>query len=163
MRPNELTHVAYLEVGDGNVFADTLTKYYSRLDRFSIGKKPSAAEADSIRALLEPYNRVLVGYHSTDLRPQYSYGIDSTNLTLINSLVQGKQVILDFFGLPYGLMQLDIDAFEAVIVSYDNSPEAQVQSARLLMGDNPASGKLPVTINPSYKEGYGLDIPTAYK
>lgn len=165
LMPNELKHVAYLEVGidDGKHFADTLTKYYSRLDKFSISSKPTAEEADSIRTLLAPYNRVLVGYHSTDLRPQYGYGIDSTNLELINSLTLNKQVMLDFFGLPYGMMQFDIDAFEAVIVSYDNSPEAQVQSARLLMGDSPAIGKLPVSISPNFKEGFGIDIPISYR
>ncbi|MDR0659566.1 MAG: hypothetical protein LBG19_01935 [Prevotellaceae bacterium] len=165
LMPDELKYVAYLEVGkdDGKHFTDTLTEYYNRLDKFSIGSKPTAEEADSIRTLLEPYSRILVGYHSTDLRPQYNYGIDSTNLELINSLTLNKQVILDFFGLPYGMMQFDIDSFKAVIVSYDNSPEAQVQSARMLMGDNPASGKLPVSINPYYKEGFGLDISISYK
>ena len=162
---NELEHIAYLEVGigDGKHFADTLVKYHSKLNRFSVSSKPTAEEADSVRKLMEPYNRVLVGYHSTDLRPQYSYGIDPTNLSLINSLTQGKQVTLCFFGLPYGLMQLEVDAFEAVVISYDNSPEAQVQSARMLMGNIPASGKLPVTINPSLKEGFGLAVPMRYK
>ena len=165
LMPKELSKVAYLEVGidDGSYYTDTLTKYYNRLDKFSLSKKPEAAEVDSIRTLLKPYNRVLVGYHSTDLRPQYSYGIDSTCLTLIHDLTKEKQVILDFFGLPYGIMQFDVDAFETVIISYDNSPEAQVQSARLLMGDNPASGTLPVTISTSYKEGFGLNVPASYK
>lgn len=162
---NELSRVAYLEVGvdDGKHFADTLIKYNRKLDMFSIGKKPSQAEADSIASLLQSYNRIIVGYHSTDLRPQYSYGIDDTNLALIHGLVQGKQVILDFFGLPYGLMKFNIDTFEAVIISYDNSPEAQVQSARMIMGEISASGTLPVTISPSYKEGFGLAVPAHYK
>ena len=162
---NELSKVAYLEVGvdDGKYFADMLVKYNRKLDMFSISKKPSQAEADSIASLLQSYNRVIVGYHSTDLRPQYKYGIDDANLALIHGLVQGKQVVLDFFGLPYGLMKFDIDSFEAVIISYDNSPEAQVQSARMIMGENPANGTLPVTISSSYKEGFGLVVPAHYK
>lgn len=165
MAAEELGKIAYLEVGigDGAYFTDTLTKYYSRLDKFSISKKPTAAEADSIRTLLDPYSRILVGYHSTDLRPQYNYGVDSTNLALINSLTEGRQVTLNFFGLPYALMQFDIAAFEAVVISYDNSPEAQVQSARFLMGDIPATGKLPVSINAYFREGFGLEVAARYR
>ena len=166
LSPKEFKNIAYLEVGinDGKAFTDTLMGYYNRIDKFSISKKPDATEADSIRQLLQPYSRVLVGYHSTDLRPQQSYGVDSVCLTMIEDLTQGKQVIFNFFGLPYGLMQLNnIDMFDAVVVSYDNSPEAQVQSARMLMGDIPANGKLPVSINTSLKEGFGLDVPASYK
>lgn len=160
LKREQLPTIAYLEVGtdEGKVFAETLTTY-GKYSKFSIGGKPTQQEADSIRALLQPFDLVLVGYHSTDVRPQYKYGVDPICLQLIESLTVEKKVVLSFFGLPYALMQLkDIDAYAAVVIGYDTSEEAQQETVMLLMGNRPAIGKLPVTINEKYPVGFGLNF-----
>ncbi len=156
---DKLPAIAYLEVGkdEGKIFADSLSGYGS-ITKYSISSKPGVKEVDSVRTLLQPFGHILVGYHSTDVRPQYKYGTDSLCVSLIDELAANKKVSLDFFGLPYGLNKFkSIEAFNAVLVSYDNSPESQAQSAKLIMGTIMPMGKLPVTVNEKYKEGYGLE------
>ena len=66
-------------------------------------------------------------------------------------------MILDIFASPYSL--LDVKSFENIeglVVSYQNSTVAQEISAQQLFGAIETKGKLPVSINNFFKEGFGL-------
>ncbi|MDR3133280.1 MAG: hypothetical protein LBU42_04570, partial [Prevotellaceae bacterium] len=148
LRRLDTLKIACVEIGkgDGSFFKQQL-RYYAAVDTFSI--EPGAG-ADTLLALgeqLSPYNLVIAGYHDTDARPQFNFGVDSLTAEFIAGLASHKKVILDFFGTPYGIKKFgDTQNLAALVVSYSNSPQAQERSAQLLFGGVAAQGRLPVSM-----------------
>ena len=52
----------------------------------------------------------------------------------------------------------NLDAIDGLVVSYQNSSIAQKASAEILLGERKASGRLPVSIAPSYPVGTGITL-----
>jgi len=80
-----------------------------------------------------------------------------TELLWLQEIAKNNNVILDAFTKPYSLSPItNFDAIEGVVMSYQNSDISQVVSAELLFGAIEAQGKLPVSINEEFKDGFGL-------
>jgi beta-N-acetylhexosaminidase len=67
---------------------------------------------------------------------------------------KGRTVIVVAFGNPYLLSQIP-DAKE-YIIAWDSASVSQRAAARVLLGELPARGHLPITIPPVAKRGDGL-------
>ena len=64
---------------------------------------------------------------------------------------------MDIFASPYSLLQLkSFKNIEGLLVSYQNSKIAQEISAQMIFGALETKGKLPVSINNEFTEGFGL-------
>jgi beta-N-acetylhexosaminidase len=75
----------------------------------------------------------------------------------LQAIARKNKVVLDVFASPYSLLQVkNFSNIEGVVVSYQNSRLAQEISAQLLFGAIAAKGKLPVSIGPEFKEGFGI-------
>jgi beta-N-acetylhexosaminidase len=112
---------------------------------------------DSLLAALKPYNLIIVGLHGLSYRPQTHYGMTPELLSLLSRLQAQKTVILDIFGSPYALTELDsLQHAAAVLVSYQDCPDAQEVSAQIIFGSLPALGHLPVTGSVSFPLNSGI-------
>jgi len=154
--------IAYLEMGcnRGDAFREQL-ELYTAIHTFSIDPASPAEEFDSLLNMLEPYNLVIAGYHATDSRFSMNYGVTSQAANFLFDLAFSRAVVLDIFGSPYAISKFyNPDSFRAIIVSYDNSFDAQNLSAQLIFGGRFASGKLPVTASAWYPAGYGVTTPS---
>jgi hypothetical protein len=61
------------------------------------------------------------------------------------------------FANPYSLIGLPgMESAKTILLNYQNTKEAQNASFRVINGGLKASGKLPVTVNSSFKNGDGL-------
>ncbi|BDX39548.1 beta-N-acetylglucosaminidase [Tenuifilaceae bacterium CYCD] len=152
--------IAYLEIGTnkGDAFREQL-ELYSPISTFTINPESSVAEYDSLLFALEPYNLIIVGYHAADIRFSKSYGITYQAANLLFDLAFRKKVILDYFGTPYSIGKFfNPQSFSSIIISYDNSYDAQNLSAQLIFGGISAKGQLPVSVVNSYTLGTGNQI-----
>lgn len=141
--------IAYVEIGSdkGDAFREQL-ELYTAVHTFSINADANQAEFDSLLAELEPYNMVIVGYHTIESKAAKGYGISQQSSNFLFDLSFRKKVILNLFGSPYSLSRLDYpSAFAAIIVSHDNSTDSQNLTAQTIFGGIPFSGKLSVTVN----------------
>ena len=78
-------------------------------------------------------------------------------LNFVSRLANKQAVILDLFGNPYAIDRFsNLDKVHAILVSYEDSDVAQELSAQLIFGGITAKGKLPVTVNNTFKYGDGL-------
>ena len=76
----------------------------------------------------------------------------------LQDIAKKNTVILDAFAKPYSLSTiLNFEDFEGVVMSYQNSDFSQIVGAELLFGAIESQGKLPVSINEEFKDGYGLN------
>ena len=144
--------IAYVKIGeeDNRPFVSMLQNY-AKVDVIS------DANLSSLMLKLKPYNLVIVGYHSSNKNPWKGFKFKDSDLVKIQEIAREKKVILDVFASPYSL--LDVKSFtniEGVVVSFQNSKIAQEISAQILFGAIKANGKLPVSINKEFKEGFGL-------
>nr|WP_314897783.1 glycoside hydrolase family 3 N-terminal domain-containing protein [uncultured Flavobacterium sp.] len=143
--------IAYVKIGDDNndAFVSTLKKYTEVT-------VIADTNLDSLQVKLQPFTTVIIGYHKSDVAFK-NEDLKSNELFRINFLAKNNNVILDVFAKPYSLLPFaNFDAIEGLVVSYQNSAIAQVVSAELIFGAIEAKGKLPVSINSSFKVNDGL-------
>ena len=75
----------------------------------------------------------------------------------LQKIAKKNKVILDVFVKPYSLMPItNFGNIEGLVISYQNSNISQEVSAELLFGAIQAKGKLPVSINTTFKVNDGL-------
>ncbi len=147
----EKQKIAYVKIGDDNndAFVSTLKKYAEVT-------VVADTNLDSLQMKLQPFTTVIIGYHKSDVAFRND-DFKSNELFKINFLAKNNNVILDVFAKPYSLLPIiNFDDIEGLIVSYQNSTIAQIVSAELIFGAVEAKGKLPVSINTSFKVNDGL-------
>lgn len=143
--------IAYVKIGD-----DSNDAFVSTLKKYTEVTVIADTNLDSLQVKLQPFTTVIIGYHKSDAAFK-NEDLKSNELFKINFLAKNNNVILDVFAKPYSLLPFaNFDAIEGLVVSYQNSAIAQVVSAELIFGAIEAKGKLPVSINSSFKVNDGL-------
>ena len=142
--------IAYVKLGNDShtVFLETLKKYTDVQEVFH-------SNLDSLKVLLKEYTKVIIGFHKAD-GAWKNHNFTDPEIKLINEVSQQNEVILDCFVKPYALSPLSFEKIKGVVLSYQNSEVSQIVSAQLIFGVFEAKGKLPVSINESYKVNHGL-------
>ena len=149
----------YIEIGQGEFFKEQLAAN-GVAAAFSMDVSDTKEHLDSLAAGLKPGTLVL-GCHSVPRgRTAFDYGLNSPMLDFMDRLARDHKLVLVFFGNPYALANLgDLERFSSIIVAYDNAEETQLASAKALLGKLGFEGKLPVTVNENFREGFGIVLP----
>jgi len=149
----------YIEIGQGEIFKEQLAAN-GVAAAFSMDVSDTKEHLDSLAAGLKPGTLVL-GCHSVPRgRTAFDYGLNSPMLDFMDRLARDHKLVLVFFGNPYALANLgDLERFSSIIVAYDNAEETQLASAKALLGKLGFEGKLPVTVNENFREGFGIVLP----
>jgi beta-glucosidase-like glycosyl hydrolase/CubicO group peptidase (beta-lactamase class C family) len=143
--------IAYVKIGD-----DSNDDFLSTLKKYAEVTVIAETNLDSLQAKLQPFTTVIIGYHKSDVAFRND-DLKSNELFKINFLAKNNNVILNVFAKPYSLLPItNFDDIEGLVVSYQNSSIAQIVSAELIFGSIEAKGKLPVSINDSFKVNDGL-------
>ena len=118
-------------------------------------KKISFKEIQSI-----PENAVvIIGLHKDNSTAYKPYKISWESKRLISQLKSRNKVILNVFGSPYALQDVDISGISSVLVSYENNPLSMKATAEAYLGKQKINGRLPVVVNEQIKYGMGIDVP----
>jgi len=141
--------IAYVKLGDGSsdLFFETL-KSEINIDNLS------NISPEELLLKLKDYDKVIIGYHRLNYR--LTKDIPDEDRAMIEIISKKSKVILNVFASQYCLEKLSFDKIEGVIVSYENSDEAQKVSAQIMLGQKGAKGKLPASINSKYPVKYGI-------
>jgi len=113
-----------------------------------------ASEINSIPA----NSKVIVGFHKDNSTAYKPYTISDSSKKILSDLSKNQNVILDVFGSPYALKDIDIFKVSTVLVSYENNDDAMKSTANGLLGQTKIWGRLPVLVNDNLKFGMGMDI-----
>jgi beta-N-acetylhexosaminidase len=141
--------IAYVKLGDGlsDTFFNTL-KSEINIDNLSGLSHKELLES------LKKYDKVIIGYHRLNYR--LTKDISDEDRAMIEIISKKNKVILDVFASQYCLEKVLFKKIESVIVSFENSEEAQKISAQIILGKKDAKGELPASINSKYSVGYGI-------
>lgn len=117
-----------------------------------IVKKPS--EISTVPA----NSKVIVGFHKDNSTAYKPYKISSESKKILADLAKNQNVILNVFGSPYALRDVDISKISTVLVSYENNDDSMIATAKAFGGQTKIWGKLPVLVNENLKAGMGLEL-----
>jgi CubicO group peptidase (beta-lactamase class C family) len=143
--------IAYVKLGDmqNSEFVSTLKKYTEITE-------VSSQNIDSLNQKLKDFDTVIVGFHKSD-KAWKNQDFTAEESLWLQEIAKKNKVILDVFAKPYSLLPISsYEDIEGLVVSYQNTDVAQVVSAELIFGAIEAKGKLPVSINTSFKVNDGL-------
>jgi beta-glucosidase-like glycosyl hydrolase/CubicO group peptidase (beta-lactamase class C family) len=147
----ENNKIAYVKLGD-----DTNSSFVTTLKKYTEIAEISDVNIDSLNVKLKPFNTVIVGYHKSD-KAWKNHDFTQTELLWLQEIAKKNNVILDVFAKPYSLLPIaNFEEIEGLVISYQNSAISQEVAAELLFGAIEAKGKLPVSINDSFKVNDGL-------
>ncbi|MFC4722637.1 glycoside hydrolase family 3 protein [Geojedonia litorea] len=143
--------IAFLKLGDGDskAFISTLKS------DISIDEINATSQKEIIKAL-KNYDKVIIGYHRLNYRETKT--ISNEDKSLIEKISKTNHVILNVFASQYSLKELALKPINGIIISYENSELAQTISAKIMLDNLNAIGKLPASINADYQQNHGIEI-----
>ena len=144
--------IAYIKLGD-----DTNSTFVNTLKNYTEIIEVSNANVDSLLVKLKDFNTVIIGYHKSDKLWWKVPVLSDIELQIIDKVGKQNKVILDCFAKPYVLSQIqNFDVIKGLVISYQSQDVAQLISAELIFGAIESKGRLPVSINDTFKAGDGL-------
>lgn len=130
---------------------------YTHVDRFAWHE---GERETRLIDTLEKYDIVLLNIRGTDQRPYRNFGISDKQLSFLSKIGNKGNIIAVYAGNPYALEKLGpLQECGGLILSYQDNEITQELTAQLIFGGIGGHGKLPVTINTNYPEGYGIITP----
>ncbi|MBV6878342.1 glycoside hydrolase family 3 protein [Epilithonimonas ginsengisoli] len=133
--------------------------YETFLNQLNTGTTVILKKASDINSI--PANsKVIVGFHKDNSTAYKPYKISDSGKKILSDLSKNQTVILDVFGSPYALKDIDISKVSTVLVSYENNDDAMKATANGLLGQTKIWGRLPVLVNDNLKFGMGMDVDT---
>ena len=143
--------IAYVKLGD-----DSNSTFVSTLKKYTNVTEVASSSIDSLNTELKKYDIVIIGFHKEN-KTWAKQDFTETEMLWLQEIAKHNKVILDLFAKPYTLLPVsDFDAIEGLVVSYQNSDISQIVSAEVVFGAVKAKGKLPVSINKSFRVNDGL-------
>jgi len=131
--------------------------YETFLNQLNTGTTVIVKKSTEINTI--PANsKVIVGFHKDNSTAYKPYKISDSSKKILAELSKNQNVILDVFGSPYALKDIDISKISTVLVSYENNDDAMKATANGLLGQTKIWGRLPVLVNDNLKFGMGMDI-----
>lgn len=154
--------IAHINLGpdEGSKFAESLN-LYSEISSFSVKGMRSQNKLGKLFKDLSEYNFIIASLHSSSIHASDSFGIESDDISFIDSLLTVYPVILANFSNPYIFSRIqNLDQAMACIAGFENDRITQHITAEVIFGYLGANGKLPVTINEKYIAGTGIRTHT---
>ncbi len=139
IKESEKEKIAYIKLGEGI--------YEAFISEMKSGASVQDLTGLSIKKLLKElkkYDKVIIGYHRLNYR--LTKEISDTDRAVIETISKKNKVILDVFASQYCLENISFKNIEGIMVSFENSNEAQKISAQIILGKKETMGKLPTTI-----------------
>jgi beta-glucosidase-like glycosyl hydrolase/CubicO group peptidase (beta-lactamase class C family) len=139
----------------GNTFVNTLKKY-AQVDNLQYSAK---SENDIIEALAD-YDLVIFGLYTSNASPWKSYKIANDVQSFIKRVSLQNKIIISLFANPYSLQDFkEAERANALVMAYQNHPDAESVAAQIIFGAIGAHGRLPVSGSSTFEVGYGLTTP----
>ncbi|WP_034690442.1 glycoside hydrolase family 3 protein [Kaistella palustris] len=126
-------------------------------DQLNLGTTVIVKKTDEINSI-PAGAKVIAGLHKDNSTAYKPYVISQESKKILSDLSKKNTVILNVFGSPYALTDLDISSFPTVLVAYENNDDSMRATAKALLGESGISGKLPVLVNKDLPAGTGIDL-----
>ncbi|MEQ8323261.1 MAG: glycoside hydrolase family 3 N-terminal domain-containing protein [Vicingaceae bacterium] len=153
-------NIACLAIGEGGQTAfHHYLSMYTKVDSFFL---PFNSDQISHKPLLDDmseHDLVIVSIHTSDKSPYSRKPLDGSSANFLSALRLKKKVVLVSFANPYLLKSIpNLNHFDAILQSYQNTELANELSAQAIFGGIGLKGRLPVSIDRDYQAGSGKNL-----
>jgi beta-N-acetylhexosaminidase len=150
-----------LDVPVGNRFQQELSKI-TPFQHFASSIKTDEAFFNSVLQSVDSTTTVVLSVHDINKKSANKLEVGYNVQNFVKRLEQKAQkVVVCVFGNPYSLKYFPEPT--ALICGYEDDPTAYQAMARVLFGEIPAVGKLPVSVENIFKAGDGINLSTVGK
>jgi beta-glucosidase-like glycosyl hydrolase/CubicO group peptidase (beta-lactamase class C family) len=136
-----------------------MTDRYANADHYFIDPGNEQG-AQFVLSKLKDYDVVIAGICALEQKPAEAYGVTPQLLSVMRQIAELNRSAVIWFGNPYGIARLDLGVRPtSLLVAYQDNSYTHQTAVQVLFGALGASGRLPVTVNAAYPEGYGIKTP----
>jgi beta-N-acetylhexosaminidase len=136
-----------------------MTDRYTNADHYFIDPNNEQG-AQFVISKLKDYDVVIAGFCSLEQKPAGGYGVTPRLNSVFRQIAALNRSAVIWFGNPYGIARLDMSVRPtALLVAYQDNSYTHQTAVQVLFGALSASGRLPVTVNADYPEGFGIKTP----
>ncbi|MCB0802903.1 MAG: serine hydrolase [Flavobacteriales bacterium] len=158
LKDQKIISLAFAEEGVSYRSFQESLNLYSQVDTLHYINLPVSEQKKLLDTLLN-YDHIIVSIHKSNANPWKSFKIDTEIKNFLNVLRLKKPIIIDVFANAYSLQEfLAAEFSDGLIMSYQNSKNAQELSAQLIFGGIKANGKLPISASSQIIAGMGEEI-----
>lgn len=139
-------------------FVSTLRSSGLRASSFYLQENSLAEQTQAARAAVSEADIIVVGlYGRVRSGAKNSVGVPENGAAILRELLaNGKQVIGVSFGNPYVLSSFP--EMKTYVVAYGDMSSLQRAAARSILGLQPITGRLPISLPGSYPRGTGIQF-----
>jgi beta-N-acetylhexosaminidase len=151
--------ITYADASDllaGRIFNQELRSAGYRVTAVGVDSRSTQAELDALKVQADSADVIVASAYVFPRESSGSIGTQGGFSALVEQLaVSKKNVVAISFGNPY--LVSAFPSVPAYLLGWGSAPVSQRAVAAALTGAKPISGRLPISIPPSFKVGDGLD------
>ncbi len=130
---------------------------YTAIDHYNLDENSADSTVQKVREALKAYNLVILGVNGQNIRPAKNYSILPKIQEYVKEFANSNKTIVTLFSNPYTLGKFEnLDKSLALIQTFQETPYTQEAAAQAIFGAIGINGKLPVTVNSTFKYNDGL-------
>lgn len=143
--------------GPDEVFSTYLSDYCP-FQTLRINDNPDTQSLRRVEEALQNANLAVVSIHKSNKHPWKDYQIGTVIPKFLEKITKKLPTIGVVFANPYSLEAFPTNLpIRALVMAYQDSPEAQEMTAQALFGALPFVGQLPVAVGRNFPCGIGLE------
>lgn len=144
--------------------ASSETPFQKELSKFTKARQYQSTDLETTRRVFdslkeEQASTFIISLHDMSKYASRNFGLNKSEVHLINQLAAQHEVVLVVFGSPYSLTFFD--PVKTIAVGYSDDGFTQSNMARALFGKEKFSGRLPVTASPISTFNQGITTASA--
>jgi beta-glucosidase-like glycosyl hydrolase len=151
------TAIIGIGVTSTTIFQQELAKLYPDNAAFIVDKNMPDAQLKSLLENLKQYDQVFVSINDTRLRPASKLDYSNDVKLFITKLAERENTVISVFANAYTIAGLPgVEKCGALLACYQLNDALQRSAVKVIAGQLKPTGRLPVTINNSFKTGTGI-------
>jgi beta-N-acetylhexosaminidase len=161
-----LRHLDTLKIAAISIGHESVTPFQSSLGRYAevknifMDRDAGPAAIKKVLSQLMQYNLVIAELNNLGLKAANNYNLSESQAQLIKRISEQNNSVIVVFGNPYVLNSLNgLEKAKGLIMAYQETPDSQDLAGQLIFGAFAAEGKLPLSVNSSYRSNDGFMIP----
>jgi beta-N-acetylhexosaminidase len=137
-------------------FFQKMAAKYTTIENINIGPKESVESTENKLKMLDKEANVILAMHHQNIRPVANYGLNAGNLALLNRVLEKYNPHLVLFGNSYSLDKIEkIQSAKSILLAGQPGKYTEEAATMAIFGGIETTGRLPVSVNASFKMGDG--------
>ena len=149
IKPSEkVAYIAYGADENSAKMTDALRAFKGSVEIVSVPSEVTESELARLQERFSGYDKIILGIHDAGTKPDNNFNLNNAHFAFFTKWAEKQNVSVVYFGSPYAIDKIaNVLNFKAFLVAYANTVYNNAAAARIVLGEIPALGVLPVEIS----------------